>query len=211
MWAWLFCVGFAYWTQVLRLPRHAGWFSVGCGCWTQVLRLTYYPGWFCVGFEYLTQVLRLTRYAGWFCVGCGCWTQFPGSHAMLVVSVWALGAELGFWHSHAMLVVFSILTQMNSYLGRENFNWKDTSIRMACKQVCGMLSWLMIYVTESCSLQAVPPKNGWSWVEKGSRAQAIHKEQGSELQSSMISASIPTSESLPWAPTLTSLNDGLHL
>lgn len=78
-------------------------------------------------------------------------------------------------------LVFCVnLTQTLSYLGKEDLNWENDSIRLACRQACGVFSWLMIGVEALSSLLEVPILERWS-----------HGEQARRQHFSKVSASVP--------------------
>lgn len=70
-----------------------------------------------------------------------------------------------------VLVGFCVnLTQTSSYLGKEDLNWENDSIRLAYRQACGVFSWLMVGVEALSSLLEVPILERWSHGEQARKA-----------------------------------------
>lgn len=66
------------------------------------------------------------------------------------------------WFCFFFFVLFLFFCQLNTsqgHLRRENLNWENVSIRLACRA----FSWLMIDVEEPSSLWVVPFLGTWSW------------------------------------------------
>ena len=68
---------------------------------------------------------------------------------------------------HASQLCWPVFCQLDiswSHLGRQNLNWENASIRLACRQVWRAFSWLKIDVGEPSPLWVVKPLSKWSWV-----------------------------------------------
>jgi hypothetical protein len=53
-------------------------------------------------------------------------------------------------------------TSKQGYVGREDFNWENVSVKLDYTLVCGLFSWLMIGVTGHKTVWAVLPLGKWS-------------------------------------------------
>lgn len=68
------------------------------------------------------------------------------------------------WCFMDMLVGVFLTQQKPGSLRRRSLNWENVSVELACRQVCGLFSWLMIDVQGHCLLWEVPPLGRLSWV-----------------------------------------------
>lgn len=102
-----------------------------------------------------------------------------------------------------LMIVDSILVSSQfdtsqSHRRRRNFKWENASIRLACRQGCRAVSWLM---WKGPVL--------WMWLSQqrfpSSQESLLSKpwEQASKQHSSMTSVSVPASGVLTWLPFMT--------
>lgn len=78
-----------------------------------------------------------------------------------MVSELARDAWTKFDAGKKLLLVFVSLSQTYTYLGRENLNEENASIRLAHRQVRRVYSWLMTDVEGPRHLRVVPTTGGW--------------------------------------------------
>jgi hypothetical protein len=62
-----------------------------------------------------------------------------------------------------IIIIIASLPDISwGHLGRDNLNYKNASIRLAYRQACGALSWLMTDVGGPSPLWVVPSLGRWS-------------------------------------------------
>lgn len=104
---------------------------------------------------------------------------------------------------------FYQLNTSEGHVGRGDLNWENVSIRLPCRQVCGIFSWLTFVMEGSSSLWVVPPWTGGSefykkQTEKDINSKPVHCTLPWPPFQFLTPCSCP--EFLPWLPLVTDCN-----